>query len=117
MKISGRPGSKKRSHAMEEPNRPSADLLFEAARTTKDVDFLATIPQMVLPGLLESLFATGFAFDVTTVIKGWTQVGMAVLHYQGCRIDWLKPVIPMYQHILDRAKPESWLGKTMCVAT
>src|SRR5262245_9999217 len=130
---------------MAAPREPSADLLFQAAhliveeferrslpyaligglayghhsnpRTTKDVDFLANIPQLALPRLLDALIAKGFELDLMATIKAWTQVGMVSFRYRGCRIDWLKPVIPMYHHILDRAKLETWLGATMRVAS
>src|SRR5207302_11023643 len=35
----------------------------------------------------------------------------------GIRIDWLKPVIPCYQHVLDRARPELWLGQSIRIAS
>lgn len=41
---------------------------------------------------------------------------MTTLSFRGVRIDWLKPVIPMYQHILDRATEETRLGRTVRVA-
>ena len=40
-----------------------------------------------------------------------------VLSYHGIRIDWLKPVLPAYQHILDKAQEESWLNQTIRVAS
>jgi hypothetical protein len=86
-------------------------------RFTKDVDFLVAIPQLVLPGLLEDLRLRGFDFDLTTVIRQWTQEHMTVLSFRGIRIDWLKPVIPVYLHILDRATEEPWLKQPIRVAS
>lgn len=87
------------------------------ARYTRDVDFLLTIPQLALPGVLEDLQQRGFDFDLMTTIREWTQEHMTVLSYRGIRIDWLKPVIPAYQHILDRATEEPWLDQPIRVAT
>jgi predicted nucleotidyltransferase len=79
-------------------------------RFTKDVDFLLQIPQLKLPGLLDELAARGITCDPLTTIREWTQQHMTTLSYHGIRVDWLKPVIPLYQHILDRAVDETWQG-------
>ena len=42
---------------------------------------------------------------------------MVVLSYHGIRIDWLKPVIPAYLHILDRATEETWLNQPIRIAS
>jgi hypothetical protein len=86
-------------------------------RFTKDLDFLLRIPQLSLPGLLETLEHKGCQFDQLATIREWTQHHMVVLSYHGIRIDWLKPVIPAYQHILDKATDETWLGRRVRVAS
>jgi hypothetical protein len=77
-------------------------------RFTKDLDFLLNVPQLVLPPLLEDLQHRGFEFDLLATIREWTLHHMVVLSFHGIRIDWLKPVIPAYVHILDRATEETW---------
>jgi hypothetical protein len=53
--------------------------------------------------------ARGAGVNLTpTVIREWTQEHMTVLSFRGIRIDWLKPVLPAYLHILDRATEEPW---------
>ena len=42
---------------------------------------------------------------------------MTVLSYQGFRVDWLKPVIPLYQHVLEHATEEIWLDHPIRVAS
>ena len=86
-------------------------------RFTKDVDFLLTIPQLTLPLLLKDLQTRGFEFDLMATIRDWTQHHMVVLSYHGIRIDWLKPVLPAYQHVLDKAQEETWLDRTIRVAS
>lgn len=86
-------------------------------RTTKDIDFLLQVPQLQLPGLLDELTARGFTCDPATTIREWTQEHMTTLSFRGIRIDWLKPVIPLYQHVLDRATEETWLGHPVRVAS
>jgi hypothetical protein len=86
-------------------------------RFTKDLDLLLHVPQVELPSLLESLRDSGFEFDMMATIREWTQHHMAVLHFRGIRIDWLKPVLPAYQHVLDRATEEVWLQLPIRVAS
>jgi hypothetical protein len=88
-----------------------------SARFTRDVDFLLAIPQVTLPSLLEILAQRGFTFDDAAAIREWTQEHMTVLSYHGIRIDWLKPVIPAYHHVLDRATEETWLDHRIRVAS
>lgn len=87
------------------------------ARFTRDVDFLLAIPQLALPPVLEILKQRGFSFDLLTTIREWTQEHMTVLSYHGIRIDWLKSVIPAYQHVLERATEETWLDHRIRVAS
>jgi hypothetical protein len=86
-------------------------------RFTKDLDFLLQVPQLALPAVLEELVRLGFSVDVPTAIREWTQEHMTVLCYHGIRIDWLKPVIPAYQHVLDRATEEAWLDHAIRVVS
>jgi hypothetical protein len=76
-------------------------------RFTRDIDFLVNVPQLKLPSVLEELSRRGFEFELTEVIREWTQHHMTTLSFRGIRVDWLKPVIPAYQHVLDTANDES----------
>lgn len=86
-------------------------------RFTKDVDILLQVPQITLPPLLADLARRGFDFDELAVIREWTQHHMATISYHGIRVDLLKPVLPAYQHILDRATTETWLYHPIRVAS
>jgi hypothetical protein len=86
-------------------------------RFTKDIDFLVEVPQVVLPRLLDDLQPRGFEFDTVATIAEWTQHHMVTLSYQGIRIDWLKPLIPAYRHIIERATDETWLSRRIRVAS
>jgi hypothetical protein len=86
-------------------------------RFTRDVDFLLSVPQIALPPVLEELADRSFSFDLLTTIREWNQENMTVLSYRGIRVDWLKPVIPAYTHVLERATEEFWLGSRICVAS
>jgi hypothetical protein len=86
-------------------------------RFTKDIDFLVQVPQIVQPQLLEDLRRLGFEFDTLATIGEWTQHHMATLSYHGNRIDWLKPLIPAYLHILHCATEEKSCDRPIRVAS
>lgn len=86
-------------------------------RFTQDMDFLLSVPQLALPALLEELRQSGFSFPLEETLRAWTKDHMVVLAYQGVRVDWLKPLLPLYQHVLDRAQTEEWMGQPIRIAT
>lgn len=86
-------------------------------RFTKDLNFLLKIPQLVLPRVLEDLQTSGFTVDVIATIKEWTQHHMIALRYEGVRVDWLKPVVPTYDHIIEKATDERIAARSVRVAT
>jgi hypothetical protein len=86
-------------------------------RFTKDLDFLLHVPQLQLPAVLDALQEREFACDPLATIREWTQHHMTTLSFRGLRVDWLKPVLPAYQHVLDRATEEFRLGPPIRVAS
>jgi hypothetical protein len=86
-------------------------------RYTQDVDLILDVPQLVLPSLLEDLQERGFGFDLPTTIREWTREHMTVLSFGAVRIDWLKPLIPLYRHVLDQSRLENWLGHPIHIAS
>jgi predicted nucleotidyltransferase len=79
-------------------------------RFTEDLDLVLRIPQIALPGLLQSLAERGFRFDEMTAIRQWTQEHVAVLHSGDVQVDLLKPIISCYEHVIDRARIATFLG-------
>ena len=65
-------------------------------RFTQDIDVLLDVPQLALPELLDELARLGFLFDRDTVIREYVGEHMTVLRFGVVRIDWLKPVLPLY---------------------
>jgi Nucleotidyl transferase of unknown function (DUF2204) len=86
-------------------------------RFTKDIDFLVEVPQVSLPRLLDDLQSRGFQFDTVATIGEWVQHHMVTLSYHGIRVDWLKPLIPAYRHILEQATNENWLKRPIRIAS
>jgi Nucleotidyl transferase AbiEii toxin, Type IV TA system len=95
-----------------------AFILRGRPRFTQDVDFLLEVPQIILPALLDDLVERGFGLDPTTVIKQFVREHVASFPFGGVRIDWLKPVLPLYSRALAAAAPLEWTeGHTVRVVT
>jgi hypothetical protein len=86
-------------------------------RYTKDIDLILDVPQVALPRLLEALHGRGFEFETRQVIEEFTRHHMTVLWRDGVRLDWLKPILPVYRHVLDRAQDEPGPTSVIRVAT
>ncbi len=72
-------------------------------RSTRLIDLLLDVPQLELPRLLDDLQQRGFEFDLRSLLSEWTH-GITQLTWRGrIRVDWLKPVVVQFQHVLDRA--------------
>ena len=85
---------------------------------TQDVDFLLEVPPIVLPGLLDDLVDRGFELDPPTVIKQFIREYVTSFAFHGVRIDWLKPVFPVYSRALADASSLEWTeGRQVRVAT
>ncbi len=77
-------------------------------RFTKDVDILLDVPQTMLPELLDDLVARGFTLDPAIVIKEYVRDHITSFPFGQVRIDWLKPILPLYAHALSSAGPRKW---------
>jgi hypothetical protein len=73
-------------------------------RATLDIDFIVSTPQLKTAPVIEALVADGFSPDAETVIRDWNARQMIAMWYQGVRVDWLKPVLPVFQHVIDRSQ-------------
>jgi hypothetical protein len=95
-----------------------AFILRGRPRFTRDVDLLLEVPQIVLPGLLDDLVERGFKLEPAAVINQFVREHMASFSFGGRRIDWLKPVLPLYSRALADAAPLDWTnGHTVRVVT
>jgi hypothetical protein len=85
-----------------------ATILRGRPRFTQDIDILLDVPQIALPGLLDDLAGRGFSLDRDTVIRQFVQENMTAFRYGVVRVDWLKPVLPLYAHALAAATSLPW---------
>ena len=88
-----------------------ATMLRGRPRFTQDVDILLSVPQVALPGLLDELIRRGFSLDTDTVIREFVQHHMTAFRFGVVRIDWLKPVLPLYAHALAAATSLPWTAR------
>src|ERR1700728_3862341 len=80
-----------------------ATMMRSRPRFTQDVDILLDVPQLVLPSLLDDLIECGFALDSAIVIREFIREHLTAFRYGNVRIDWLKPVLPLYNRTLSDA--------------
>ena len=80
-------------------------------RFTQDVDFLLEVPQIMLAGLLDDLIKRGFAIDPAVVIKQFVADHLTSFTIGRVRVDWLKPVLPLYAAHLPTLHP--WNGRAV----
>ena len=85
-----------------------ATILRGRPRFTQDIDILLDVPQVALPGLLDELSDRGFTLERDTVIREFSRHHMTTFRFGVVRIDWLKPVLPLYAHALAAATPLPW---------
>jgi len=85
-----------------------ATMLRGRPRFTQDIDILLDVPQIALPGLLDDLVERGFSIDRDTVIRQFVREHMTSFRFGTVRIDWLKPVLPLYDHALTAATLFRW---------
>lgn len=85
-----------------------ATILRGRPRFTQDVDVLIDVPQIALPGLLDALAGRGFTIDRQAAIREFVQHHMTTFRFGVVRIDWLKPVLPLYAHALAAATALPW---------
>lgn len=95
-----------------------ATTLRSRPRFTQDVDILLSVPQLTLPSLLEDLSDRGFTLDRDTVLRQYVREHFTSFRFGSVRIDWLKPVLPLYARALNDASQLAWTeGHALQVAS
>lgn len=85
-------------------------------RATRDIDMLISIPQVQLPGLLESVTDNGFQVDVFSAIRTWNEDHLLGFAYGSVQVDWIKAVLPVFSRVLGRAQWEEVVDTKIRVA-
>lgn len=86
-------------------------------RTTADIDVLLTIPQIAMPALFSALLEKGFTLDLKRNIAELRDNGLTTLRFQDVLVDMMRPILPVYSHVLDRAIPADILGQSVRISS
>jgi len=86
-------------------------------RTTDDIDALLTIPHVGLPGLFEALRQRGFNIDAQKNIREFRDDGFTSICFADVIVDLMRPLIPAYVHVLDRAIAVDILGQNVRICS
>lgn len=89
-----------------------AILQHTRVRATEDIDALISVSQLAMPSLFEALRDKGFLVDVMANIREFCDGGLTCIRYEDVLIDLLRPVLPAFAHVLDRAMDSEVLGQT-----
>ena len=85
-------------------------------RATEDIHFLLHVPALELPRLFEAVIAAGCRLELIGAIRQWNADGMLVVRSPGgVQVDLLKPVVPVFHRILQRAREEPFGDQTLRV--
>jgi predicted nucleotidyltransferase len=94
-----------------------ATIQHTRVRTTDDIDALLIVSQLAMPGLFESLRDRGFSLEVLDSVREFRDDGLTTIRYKDVLVDLMRPVLPVYAHIVDRAITASILGHTVRVSS
>lgn len=94
-----------------------ATIQHTRVRTTDDIDALLTLSQIAMPGFFEALKDRGFKVDVARTIHEFRNDGITAVRFGDVIVDLIRPVIPAYTHVLDRAVDAQILGQTVRISS
>ena len=80
-------------------------------RTTADIDVLLTVPHVAMAAFFNSLRDVGFVVDVARNIIELRDEGLTTVRFGDVLVDMMRPVLPVYSHVLERAIPTEILGQ------
>jgi predicted nucleotidyltransferase len=86
-------------------------------RTTDDIDALLSLPQIAMAGFFETLAASGFEVDVEKSIREFRDNGLTTVQFDDVIVDLMRPVLPAYAHVLDRALETQILGHAVRISS
>jgi predicted nucleotidyltransferase len=93
-----------------------ATIQHTRVRTTDDIDALVAVPQIAMPRLFETLQKRGFTVDVIRCINE-LRGGLTTIRFGEVIVDLMRPVIPAYAHVLERAIETRILGQTVRISS
>ena len=86
-------------------------------RATDDVDALVAAPQTALPALLEALGRRGFEIELQKNVREFFEGGLTSLRYGNTLVDLVRPLIPAFSHVLEKAITVDLFGQKVRVSS
>lgn len=93
-----------------------ATIQHTRVRSTDDIDALVNVPQIALPGLFESLVNRGFTIDLAKSVREFRDDGLTTIRFGDVLVDLMRPVLPAYAHVLERAADAMIFGRKVPVS-
>ncbi len=93
-----------------------ATIQHTRVRTTNDIDVLLNVPQIDMPGMFDALEAGGFAIDMPNNITELRNDGVTTIRFGDVLVDFMRPVLPVYTHVLDRAISAQIVGQSVRIS-
>ncbi len=94
-----------------------AMLYHTRPRMTDDIDALLVVPQLAMPDFFDSLGRRGFQLEPLTTIRQLRDEGLTRINYAGVAVDLMRPIIPAYTHVLDRAMTMAVRGRNVQIGS
>jgi hypothetical protein len=85
-------------------------------RTADDIDALLIVPQIAMPAFFESLSVRGFDVDVGKNIGELRDHGLTTVQFEDIVVDLMRPPVPAYLHVLDRALDAKIFGHSVRIS-
>ena len=94
-----------------------ATIQHTRVRTTDDIDALLAVTQIAAPGLFQALEASGFQVDPPRNIRELLDDGLTSIRFGDVLVDLMRPILPVYAHVLDGARRIEMLGQAVRISS
>ncbi len=94
-----------------------ATIQHTRVRTTDDIDALLAVPQIAMPDLFQALRDRGFSLDVLISIREFRDGGLTTIRFKEVLVDLMRPLLPAYTHVLDRATNATVFGQLVRISS
>jgi predicted nucleotidyltransferase len=93
-----------------------ATIQHTRVRTTNDIDALLDVSQIAMPKLFEALKAGGFSVELPGNMLEFSRDGITTIQFGDVLIDLMRPILPVYAHVLERAVSTEILGQNVRIS-
>jgi predicted nucleotidyltransferase len=94
-----------------------ATIQHTRVRTTNDVDALLSVAQIAMPAMFDALQEGGFTVDLQKNLREFRDDGLTSIRYGEVLVDLLRPVLPVFSHVIDGAVQTDINGQQVRIST